>query len=103
LLENNKDTGPHMSRDDEIVWALKRGSVLTAVRDLTMEDGGERAFTAGHCYRVSTVYPIAEPAYACVPDDQGHPHKLSGVHLRKYFGLRSDSADNSACPRSGSL
>lgn len=83
-----------VSKDDEIVWSLDRGTTIIAVRDLIMEFDGERAFTTGRRYQVAAVYPIAEPAAISAADDQGRPHRLSGADLRKYFGLRSNAVDD---------
>lgn len=74
------------SADDELVWGFTSGSMLTAVRDLVMEDSGERAFTSGQSYRVDSMHPLAHPAFVRVKDDQGVSHQLRAEDLRTYFG-----------------
>lgn len=75
-----------VSEADKRVWATPSGSQLTCIKNLVMDESGEQAFTEGKNYKVSTMHPIAVPAYVRVIDDQGDPHMLNGDHLREYFG-----------------
>lgn len=74
--------------DDELIWSLGSGSRITATKDLIMADTDERAFTAGVIYTISTMHPIAEPAYVVVIDDQRHAHRLEAEDIREYFATR---------------
>lgn len=71
--------------DAALIWSLGRGAPITAFKDLIMVDTGERAFTAGLTYFVSTMHPIANPPHVVVSDDQQQPHKLEAADLREYF------------------
>lgn len=71
--------------DDELIWSLGSGSRITATKDLIMVDTDERAFTAGITYTVSTMHPIAEPAYVVVIDDQRQAHRLEAADIREFF------------------
>lgn len=74
------------SADDELVWGLTSGSMLTATTDMLMEDSGDRAFTAGQSYRVDSMHPLAHPPFVRVKDDQGVSHRLHAGDIRTYFG-----------------
>lgn len=76
------------SNNDTRIWALAAGSVLAATRDLIMEDGGERAYTSGQTYVVSSMHPVADPPFVVALDDQGLPHRLAGEDVAKYFQAR---------------
>lgn len=75
-----------ITADDKLIWSLGTGRLLTATKDLVMEDDKERAFTAGKAYRVKSMHPIADPAYVILVDDQGADHKMAGEHIREFFG-----------------
>ena len=74
------------SADDELVWSIPSGSVLTCAHDLVMEGTGEIAYTAGRSYRVESMHPIADPPFVRTLDNQGHSHALRAADLRDYFG-----------------
>ena len=78
--------GVMSSADDELVWSLSTGSILTCKRDVVMEGTGEVAYTAGQCYRVESMHPVADPPFVRTLDDQGQPHALRAADLRDYFG-----------------
>ena len=74
------------SADDELVWSIPSGSVLTCSRDLVMEATGEVAYTASRSYKVESMHPIADPPFVRTLDNQGQPHALRAADLRDYFG-----------------
>lgn len=78
-----------ITADDKLIWSLGTGRLLTATKDMVMEDDKDRAFTAGKTYRVKSMHPIAEPAYVVLVDDQGVDHKMAGEHIREFFGART--------------
>lgn len=59
-----------ISAEDKLIWICGIASMLTATKDLVMEDNMECAFTARKTYRMKSMHPIAEPAYVIVVDDQ---------------------------------
>ena len=75
-----------ISTDDKLIWSLTTGMLLAATKDLVMEDNKERAFTSGKRYRVKSMHPIADPSYVILVDDQGEDHKMTGEHIREFFG-----------------
>lgn len=74
--------------DDELIWSLGSGSRITATKDLIMTDTDERAFTAGMTYTISTMHPIAQPAYVVVMDDLRQAHRLEAADIREYFSTK---------------
>ena len=97
-----------ITADDKLIWSLGAGRLLTATKDLVMEDTNERSFTAGKTYRVKSMHPIAEPAYVVLVDDQGADHKMEGEHIREFFGTgkkpqNATSHRSAACGASGGL
>ena len=78
---------PH-EHSDELIWSLEAGSRIRCNRDLVMDDGGERAFTAGATYAVQSMHPIADPPFVTLVNDLGQHHRLWGVHVRDYFEHR---------------
>ena len=83
-----------ISRDDLLVWDTPTGATLFATRTLHMEGmkSGEIAFTEGRGYRVTSMHPIALPAFVKVIDDRGSEHELEGKHIRAWFSRLSPNA-----------
>ena len=75
-----------ISAADKLIWSLATDMRLRATKDLLMEDDKERAFSSGKNYRVKSMHPIAEPAYVILINDQGEDHKMTGEHIREFFG-----------------
>ena len=74
------------SADDELVWSIPTGSLLTCMRDVVMTGTGEVAYAAGRNYKVESMHPIADPPFVRTLDDQGNLHALRADDLRNYFG-----------------
>jgi hypothetical protein len=75
----------NIDADDKLIWEMGTGTMLTAAKDLLMEGSAERAFTAGHRYRVESMHPIASPAFVRMINDQGLSHSLEASHVREFF------------------
>ncbi len=72
--------------DDQLVWSIPSGAVLSCCDDLVMEGSGEVAFSRGVSYRVVSMHPIADPPFVMLINDQRQRHRLQACDLRQYFG-----------------
>ena len=71
--------------EDHFIWGMPSGTPLVCIDDM-LEDGvGDRLFTAGGHYSVTSMHPIAVPAYVQVVNDLGVPLVLDGKQLKKHF------------------
>lgn len=73
------------------VWDCSSGTKLRCMQDVHMERderygfGGEKVFTAGQCYEVQSMHPVADPPFVQLLNDQGEPHLMEDADLRAYF------------------
>lgn len=74
-----------VTEEDQFIWGMPTGTPLVCIHDM-LEDGiGDRLFTAGGRYSVTSMHPIAVPAYVQVVNDFGVPLVLDGKELKKHF------------------
>jgi hypothetical protein len=85
LKRNDDAMNGDITEDDKLIWALNTGMHITCEKDMVMEDTGAVAFKAGVTYLVTSMHPIAVPAFIVVTNDQGETHRLEGSHVRSCF------------------
>ncbi len=73
--------------DDHIIWDLKEGSKIRALRNLHEELNPELPcwFTEGAEYPIESMHPIADPPFVKVKTNEGHTTKLYAKHIKADF------------------
>lgn len=74
-----------VTEEDQFIWGMPSDTPLVCIHDMLEDEIGERLFTAGGHYSVTSMHPIAVPAYVQVVNDFGVPLVLDGKQLKKHF------------------
>ncbi|HDS1721652.1 hypothetical protein NPS53_09080 [Pseudomonas putida] len=74
-----------VTAEDKLIWGMPSGTPLVCIRHMLDDGIGDRLFTAGRLYSVSSMHPIAVPAYVQIVNDFGQPVVLDGSQLQQHF------------------